>query len=324
MTVMVVGYGSMGRRRVRLLQRLEKDCEIICVDSSSDRLEYAKVNGVRGFLRLEDALKENPDIAFVSTSPLSHADIIPVLLKNKIHTFTELNLTTKDYDSMLHLAKDNNVVLFMSSTMLYKKQIQKIKSLLNEKQENVSYIYHIGQYLPDWHPWESYKNFFIGKKESNGCREIFAIQLPWIVDTFGEIKSFNVDTFKNSSLDIDFNDSYIVNFIHKNGNHGVFIVDVVSRVASNYLEIVGENTYIKWDGSNDGLMYFDCATKEMINYTAYENVVHDENYASNIVENTYLDEIRNFLAVIKQTEKPRYSLEKDYKILNLIDRIEKK
>ena len=35
----------------------------------------------------------------------------------------------------------------------------------------------LGQYLPDWHPWESYKSFFVSNKKTNGCRELFAIEL---------------------------------------------------------------------------------------------------------------------------------------------------
>ena len=322
MKVLVIGYGSMGRRRIRLYKQIEPTAHFICVDSNNDRLEQVEQDGHTPFANLDDAIQEKPDLAFVSTSPLSHATIIPILLKNKINTFTEINLSSKNYDEMIRLAKENNVKLFLSSTMLYKNQIKKIKQLVQKETQPLTYIYHIGQYLPDWHPWENYKDFFIGKKESNGCREIYAIQLPWIIDTFGEVTNLYSVSHKSTNLEIDYDDSYITTLEHQNGTKGVFVVDVVSRIAQTYLEIVGENIHLTWDGSNDGLKIYNAAEKKIESFTAYENEVHNENYAANIVENTYLDEIKDFVNYVYKGTEPKWSIQKDYAVLDLIDKIE--
>ena len=322
MKVLVVGYGSMGRRRIRLYKQLDKDAQFICVDSNPERIKQIRDDGHTAFSDLNEAVKEKPDLAFVSTSPLSHASIIPIILQNKINTFTEINLSSKNYDQMIKLAKENDVKLFLSSTMLYKNQIKRIKELVQKVNQPLTYIYHIGQYLPDWHPWESYKDFFIGKKESNGCREIYAIQLPWIVDTFGEVESLTSVSQKSTNLEIDYDDSYITTFEHKNGNKGVFVVDVVSRVATTYFEVIGENIHLTWDGSNDGLKIYNIVEKKVETYIAYENEVHNENYAANIVENTYLDEIKDFISYVQDGTEPKWSIQKDYAVLDLIDKIE--
>lgn len=324
MKVLVIGYGSMGRRRIRLYKQIDKDATFFCVDSNPERIKQIEADGYISYTDLLEAINEKPDFAFVSTSPLSHANIIPILLQNSINTFTEINLWSKNYNQMISLAKKNGVKLFLSSTMLYKKQIQKIKELIQTQKAPVTYIYHIGQYLPDWHPWESYKDFFIGKKESNGCREIYAIQLPWLIDTFGSVEKMNKISHKSTQLEIDFDDSYITTFEHSNGSKGVFVVDVVSRVATTYLEIIGEKIHITWDGSNDGLKIYNIEKKEIETFTAYENLEHNENYAANIIENTYLDEIKDFISYMNNETEPKWSIEKDYEILNLIDKIEEK
>lgn len=322
MKVLVVGYGSMGRRRIRLYRQLDKDAQFICVDSNPERIRQIRNDGHTAYPDLSEAAREKPDLAFVSTSPLSHAAIIPVLLRNKIDTFTEINLSSENYDEMSRLADENGTKLFLSSTMLYKKQIQKIKELVQEQNQPLTYIYHIGQYLPDWHPWESYKDFFVSRKESNGCREIYAIQLPWIVDTFGDVERLSAVSHRTTRLDIDYDDSFITTLEHKNGNKGVFVVDVASRIATTYLEVIGENTHITWDGANDGLKVYNTIKRKTETFTAYENEVHDENYSANIVENTYLDEIKDFMNFVKYGTDPKWSLEKDRAVLDLIDRIE--
>ena len=49
---------------------------------------------------------------------------------------------------------------------------------------------------------------------------------------------------------------------------------------------------------------------------------HIEEYSSNIIENAYADEIRNFFVTINESDLPRYSFTQDKEILKLIDEIE--
>ena len=74
----------------------------------------------------------------------------------------------------------------------------------------VNYIYHIGQYLPDWHPWENYKNFFVGDRRTGGVREIFGIDLPWLLDAFGPVKHVYAEKDKLSGLEIDYPDLSLI------------------------------------------------------------------------------------------------------------------
>lgn len=96
-------------------------------------------------------------------------------------------------------------VLFLSSTLLYRAEMLKIKEETNKIAGQINYIYHVGQYLPDWHPWENFKDYFVADKRTNGCRELFAIELPWLIDAFGKIKQTTAMKSKMSSLDIDYN-----------------------------------------------------------------------------------------------------------------------
>ena len=72
MNVIVVGLGSMGRRRVRLLKKYDKNIKIIGVDISDERRTKAE-NEFN--IETTDSLKNACDLydceaAFVSTSPL--------------------------------------------------------------------------------------------------------------------------------------------------------------------------------------------------------------------------------------------------------------
>ena len=323
MRIMVVGYGSMGRRRIRLIRRLIQDCEFICVDSNLERRNSAQKDNVKAFETLEDALKEKPQVAFVCTSPASHGDIIRRLVDEKVNVFTELNLISKGYDYIINKAEENDVKLFMSSTSLYNRVIKRIIAEIKKQDKHLTYIYHVGQYLPDWHPWESYKDFFVGKKETNGCREIFAIQLPWIIEAFGKVETLCAFGQKATELEIDYKDSIVASFKHLSGSQGTFVADVTSRQATTYFEVIGEDVHIKWDGTNTGLYIYDPESGTMKNISVYDNCEHIDGYSEIIDENEYLDELKAFFDYIKNGVYPVYDFKDDSYTLSIIDEIER-
>lgn len=323
MTILIVGLGSMGKRRARLIKGIDGSCKIIGVDSTLSRREQAQELGIDAFESIESALSHTrSDTAFVCTAPLSHAKIIDTLLDAGLNVFTELNLVTDGYENLCAKAKSKNVTLFLSSTMLYRAETQFIKNEINQFGKPVNYIYHIGQYLPDWHPWESYKSFFVGDKRTSGTREIFAIDLPWLLDAFGEVVQIYSQKDKLTELDIDYPDSYFVNIKHKNGTKGLLAVDVVSPKAVRNFEVFGEGLHIFWEGNPKALYKFNNETKEKESVNTYDSFEHDSRYSDNIVENAYVDEIANFFDVLKAAAEPKYSFEKDIITLRLIDKIE--
>lgn len=320
MKVVVIGLGSMGQRRIRLLKQLNKEIEIIGIDSKANRVKAAIENyDIQGAADFQQ-ITESVDCAFVCTSPQYHADIIQECLKRNCHIFSEINLLSERYDENIKLAKDRGRTLFLSSTPLYKAEMQYIDKEVKQDKKNCVYNYHVGQYLPDWHPWDNLNEFFIGKKETNGCRELFAIELPWLQNTFGKIVDVQVMKRKITSLQVDFPDVYLVQIEHENGNIGNLLIDVVSRQAVRLLEVVGEKLYIRWDGTSNSLQVKDIKTGEMKDVLMGE-YIHEKGYGEFINEYAYLKEIQEFFEVIEGKEAI-YGFEQDKEILKWIDKIE--
>lgn len=324
MKIVVIGLGSMGKRRLRLLKKEYNDIDIIGVDLDEKRRSLVEKEFlVKTYSNLEEAVRvEKPNAAVISTSPLSHSKIIIKCLNLGLHVFTEINLVDDKYTEIINIAKDKNLEIFLSSTQLYRNEIDEIEKITNSCKLKLNYTYHIGQYLPDWHPWESYKDFFVNDKRTNGCRELFAIELPWIIRVFGKIKNIIVKKDKISTLDLNYNDSYMCIFEHENGNKGVMCVDVVSRKAISTLEVYGEEIYLSWKGTPDSLEVMDINTKEINKINTYTNVEKDEKYAENIIENPYLEELKTYIDKIRGLDRVRYTFEDDIYTLKLIDEIE--
>ena len=240
MRVVVIGLGSMGRRRIRLMQTMAEAPEIVGVNRSAERrAQVEKEFGIRTFATLDEALAAaKPQAAFLCTAPASHGSAVMECIAAGLDIFMEINLLGGWYAEAAALAAAKGVKLFISSTPVYRREMRYIADAV--RGEPVNYLYHCGQYLPDWHPWEDYHNFFAAKKETNGCREILCVELPWIEKAFGRIESVQVMSGRLTSLDIDFPDHYMISIRHAGGCKGMYCQDVVARKGLRRLEVFSE------------------------------------------------------------------------------------
>ena len=320
--VVVVGLGSMGRRRIRLMRSLPDAPCIVGVDTSEARRRQSEDEfGIDTTASLgEVSAAVGFDAAFVCTSPGGHEAVVMQCLEAGLHDFMEINHAGDWSGRAESLAAQKGLKLFISSTFLYHPQINYIIDAV--KGATVDYIYHSGQYLPDWHPWESYKDFFVAEKRTNACREILAIELPWIVKAFGEVDSLHVMKDKNSSLEIDFPDNFMIALRHKNGNKGVFCQDIISRKGMRGLEVYSEDIHLFWDGRAHQLKRYDIGKKTVCPVDVREPWAQDAQAMPEYFENVYREEVRNFFDFISGIAPSQHSLAADTYVLDLIDKIE--
>ncbi len=324
MRALIIGLGSMGKRRTMLLQKHFSEVALVGIDNNVQRRfsVSAKYN-MDTFASIDEALlKGRFDFAFVCTAPIAHSQIINQCLKNSMNVFTEINLIDDGYDDNIALAKDKGRVLFLSSTFLYRDETRFLIDKMVQHKGKLNYTYHVGQYLPDWHPWENFKDFFVGDKRTNACRELFAIELPWLLAAFGKVKNMSVIKGSISSLPLGYADSYLVTFVHETGHSGQLMIDVVTRIPVRSFSVFGENMQVEWKGKPEELwLANDCfSNMEKVNFT--EHTQRLEGYRDFIVENAYVEEIREFFLVCSGKSTARYSFSQDKCILSLIDEIE--
>ena len=107
MKIIVIGLGSMGKRRIRLLSE-NKDIQLFGIDSQESRCAEVKEKfDLKCYASIAEAVAaEHPDAAVISTSPLSHAAIVKECLQNNLHVFTEINLVADGYAENMAIAKE--------------------------------------------------------------------------------------------------------------------------------------------------------------------------------------------------------------------------
>ena len=164
MKILAVGAGSMGRRRLRDLLALEAG-EVVLYEPQADRCyEIAARFGLRGFTDFEKALAEKPDAMTVSTPPALHDRYVQKAVDLRIHVFAEVPfvLDPEVLGAITATADDYPSVLGVSHTMRYYPPVRIIHDrILSGHIGKPLYLeYSLGNYLPDWHPYEDYRRFY--------------------------------------------------------------------------------------------------------------------------------------------------------------------
>ena len=121
MNFLVIGLGSMGKRRVRNLIALGYKDSVAGFDLRKDRRIEAKKYGIAIFDDFEKAMSAfKPDAFLISTPPNSHMYYAYIAEKNNIHCFIEASVI--DAEKILELSnkiKNKKILMAPSCTMKY-------------------------------------------------------------------------------------------------------------------------------------------------------------------------------------------------------------
>ena len=233
--ILIVGLGSMGKRRIRNLQKLGYR-QLLGFDLSADRiLETKKKYKIRCFDNFRNALNEKPAIMIISTPPHLHKEYAKKAIQQNIHVFLEENLLHNHVQSILKFSEKKSSIVCSSSTMRYHPVVKKLKTLLEQKKIGKIYSihHHVGHFLPNWHPWENYKDFFVSRKETGGARELVPVELIWLTYVFSDVRSVFANVNKISKLDVKIDDNYQAILEFKNKIFCSLNIDVFSRPVSS-------------------------------------------------------------------------------------------
>jgi len=323
MRFLIVGLGSMGKRRVRNLQYL-KAGEIAGFDPRADRrAEAADKYQIPTFGDFDEACASfAPDALVISTPPDLHLRYARLALENNRHYFSEASVVDDEMDELIALSGEHpGVVAAPSCTLRYHPSIQTIKRLVESEEfgKPLLLTYQAGQWLPDWHPWEDYRSFYVSKRETGACREIVPFELSWLTWLLGPISVITGMRGKLSTLDADIDDAYQVLFKFRSGTLGHLLVDVIARAPVRSLRLLSEHSTIEWDATKSAVRLFRAATQ------AWEEIPEPERIQEPgyvYAENMYIEEMRDFVAACRGEKAWGYTLEDDKRILNLLSVIE--
>jgi len=321
MKFLIVGLGSMGKRRIRNLKALGMDL-ITGFDVREDRrLEAAEHYQIKVYNRIEDAMAAEPDALVISVPPDLHVQYAMVAINAGKPFFTEASVVTDGMEEMIKQMRFRGVIGFPSCTMRFFPGPRRIKTLVKNGAigQPLAWLYHCGQYLPDWHPFESIQDFYVSKRETGGCREIVPFELVWLTDLFGAVKEITAQTGKISDLPCDIDDIYQLQIKHANSSVGSLIVDVIAQPAVRHIRILGSKGTLEWENSRRIVRVYWADQGRWVEESLGLGTV-EKRYLE--PEEPYMEELKAFIDCIKTNTAPAYTFEHDLEILKLLQAAE--
>ena len=320
---LVIGLGSMGKRRVRCLKRLGvSDDNIIGIDVREDRCNEAKEKYNIHTVKSENEVNFSEiEAVIVSLPPDKHFLGVEVALRHQKPVFVEASVMLED---VLKIKENNKQDIFVapSCTLTFHSMIKQMKEIVKSGKYGkvCNFSYHSGQYLPDWHPWENVNDFYVSNRATGGAREIVPFELTWIVDIFGLPNAIKGYYRKTTDLGCDIEDSYVCSIDYGN-MLGSLLVDVVGRNAARNLIINLEKAQIQWRWDTKKIEIFEADSKEW-KYIYQNDEIHESGYNENIGEDMYIEELAAFLKGIENRLDYPNTIEKDIAVLKLLNDVE--
>ena len=327
MKFLVVGLGSMGKRRVRNLIALG-DNDIAGFDLREDRcLEANEKYGITTFSDIESALKNfRPDALVISTSPEHHMKYAWMGFELGLSCFIEASVIEADRILKLHtVAEQSTVLMAPSCTMRHFPGPKKVKQLIGlgviGKPLNINY--QTGQYLPDWHPWEKIEDFYVSVRETGAGREIVPFELTWLNDIFGEPEPLACVKAKLTDMNADIDDIYHCILRYPEGVLANVTVEVISRPQSTReMRVLGTAGEIVFSADENCVRY---ASKDDANWIRFDlgGGTVEKGYINQ--EEPYIAEMHDFVNAVTQQNKRLYpnTLLDDYRILQTLYQLER-
>lgn len=326
MKFLVVGLGSMGKRRVRNLIALG-DNDIAGFDLREDRcLEANEKYGITIFSDIESALKNFcPDALVISTSPEHHMKYAWMGFELGLSCFIEASVIEADRILKLHtMAEQSTVLMAPSCTMRHFPGPKKVKQLIGlgviGKPLNINY--QTGQYLPDWHPWEKIEDFYVSVRETGAGREIVPFELTWLNDIFGEPEPLACVKAKLTDMNADIDDIYHCILRYPEGVLANVTVEVISRPQSTReMRVLGTAGEIVFSADENCVRYCNNDNPEWVRFDLGGGTV-EAGYIN--PEEPYISEMHDFVNAVNQNNKSLYpnTLLDDYRILQMLYALE--
>ena len=112
MNFLIIGLGSMGKRRIRCLKALGFEDHITGFDIREDRRNEAR--HLHKISVIDDISKisfTDFDSLIISVPPDKHAEYIRIAIKNKIPAFVEASVNIEGLEELNHAAKKAGVFI---------------------------------------------------------------------------------------------------------------------------------------------------------------------------------------------------------------------
>ena len=320
MKITILGLGSIGKRHLNTLLRLKKKFkinELSLFDTNPKRVNELKNKDkiIRIYNNFEKAIYNSKAI-YVCTPTSIHIKICEKINSyGKFNIFIEkpLSHTLVGCEKLIEIQKENKKKVSVGYMLRYNPVLKEIKNILSKKTigKLLTIKAESGFYLPFWHPWEDYRDFYMSSKLGGGGVVLdTSHEIDYMVWLAGNILDVQGNYGTISNLEISSDDYASALFTFENNVRGELHLDLLQPIPSRNVKLIGTKGVIIGDLINKSLKFNTIKNKKWKNI----NFNFD-------IDDIYKEESINVLNNFSGKKSITTSIEESYHVMQVIEGI---
>ena len=317
--VLIVGFGSIGKRHLSVIQESLPSAEKLVLKRSI--LTTEQIAGVSFTSNEEKAILFKPEIAVIANPAPFHIDIATKLAKNGCHLLIEKPVALLDGDAnpLMDVIRSKGVVCQVGYNLRYFQSLRKYKHLIDEGVTGKvhSIRCEVGQYLPSWRPGTDYRNGVSAQKFlGGGVLNELSHEIDYLQWIFGEINWVRGWCGKVSDLEIDVEDlaSITMGLKHPSASDesiATLALDFIRHDRTRHCTVIGSQGTLKWDGTDGSVLLFRRDS------SGWQNLFSSPNE----VDKSYHLQWQDFINCIKDNTSPMVNLKVAMQVVRIVGMI---
>ena len=247
--IVIFGAGSIGERHIGILQEL--GYQNLAVYRQRNLPFRNSEISVKTFRSLSEVIDFQPEAAIICTPTSQHFEQTLFCLKEGIPVLVEKPLSHELAGmSLLKKAVERSNVLLQVAYMLrYHPFFLQINKDIEKKKygQLISMQSYWGEYLPDWHPWEDYRESYAAKKDLGGGAALTLSHdidiLNWLADS--QVSEWKTIKNHSSTLEIDVESAADISLIYQNGVTAHCHLNFHEKVPNRWYRFVFEKASVQ-------------------------------------------------------------------------------
>jgi predicted dehydrogenase len=324
MKFLIAGLGSIGHRHFRNLIAIgEKD--IVLLRTRKATLPDDELAGYPVETDLAEALKKHkPDAVIVANPTSLHLDIAIPAAQAGCHILLEkpVSNSLERLDVLQNAAEISGSKILVGFQFRYHPTLNKARELIQQGAlgKVLTVHAHWGEYLPNWHPWEDYRQSYASRADlGGGVLRTLTHPLDYLRFLLGDVESLWSFNSHLSPLELDVEDAAEIGLKFVSGAVGSVHLNYFQRPPVHRLEIVGTDGALRWDNA-DGILHFFKTTAPFGSFSDNPPAPIVETFAPSAGferNQLFLAQTRHFVETAAGKAEPLCSLEDGIMALHL-------
>jgi predicted dehydrogenase len=261
MKILIAGLGSIGRRHFRNLIALG-EIDLVLLRTRKATLPDDELAGYPVETDLDEALhRHKPDAVVVGNPTSMHLDVAIPAAEAGCHILLEkpVSHSLDRLDVLQEAAQKSGSRILVGFQFRFHPTLNQARELIrsNVLGRILTVHAHWGEYLPQWHPWEDYRQSYAARADLGGGVIVTLTHpldyLRYLLGNIDSLWSFNGHV---SPLEVDVEDVAEIGLKFENGAVGGVHVNYFQRPPAHRLEIVGTQGTLRWDNA-DGVIHLE-------------------------------------------------------------------